>query len=371
MTDTLQDPFTTKGVPVPDTPPPQRKRATTMVVRTVVIVVVMVLLAELYARSIGPYFPVKLDGLGEMVRKREQLSGPAGLNAQVVFAGDSMMDVGGDPAAFAAASKRYEHAYNASLLGAPIAGTAAWMKRVVLPGSTRQVVVLGVAPSSVLAPDVDFSGVARDQVEDQISQTESDMWLTATEQAEEWSALVQHRRYLRSPQAVSDATSDALSGSDPASNPGFERMRVEGYWERTVNEFGQVVNLSSDKLGRQFNPEVAHQLVAQQANYQSLDRALEMFAEEGVAVVVVVPPIAVAVWEASGVDVAKWRAVATEITAHARAHGVPSVDYTDTGFPREMFNDYVHLNEAGARRMSTDLASRLDALCGAQQVPCS
>jgi len=371
MTDTLQDPFITRGVPRPDAPPPKRKRATTMLLRTAVIVIVMVLLAEVYARAIGPHFPVKLDGLGEMVRKREQLGGPAGMNAQVIFAGDSMMDVGGDPATFAATSERYDHAYNASLLGAPIAGTATWMRRVVLPASTHQVVVLGVAPSSVLAPDVDFSGVARDQVDDQISQTESDLWLTATEQAEEASALVQYRGYLRSPQAVSDATSDALSGADPASNPGFERMRVEGYWERTVNDFGQVVNLSSDKLGRQFNPEVAHQLVAQDPTYDSLDRALEMFAEEGVTVVVVVPPIAVPVWEASGVNVAKWRSVAAQITAHATAHGNASVDYTDAGFQREMFNDYVHLNEAGARKMSTDLAGRLDALCAAQQVPCS
>ena len=370
MTDTLQDPFTTAGVPVPEDVPPKRKRATTMLIRTAVIILVMVLLAELYARAIGPHFPVKLDALGEMVRKREQLSGPAGAQAQVIFVGDSMMDVGGDPATFAKASKSYEHAYNASLLGAPIAGTSTWMQQVVLPQTTPQVVVLGVAPSAVLAPDVDFSGVARDQVQDQISQTGSDTWLTLSQRAADMSALVKYRRSLRSPQAVADATSEALSGSDPPTNPVFEKMQVEGYWERTVNDLGQVVNLSADKLGRKFNPELAVQLVSQEPTFSSFDRALDMYAAQNVAVVVVVPPIAVAVWQDSGVDVAKWRAVAAEIKARATQHGVEAIDYTDAGYGRELFNDYVHLNEEGARRFSIGLAQQLDSMCTKQKVPC-
>ena len=80
-------------------------------------------------------------------------------------------------------------------------------------------------------------------------------------------------------------------------------------------------------------------------------------------VVVVIPPVALDVLDASAVSAAKWRQATSALADHLRAQGVAVVDMTDAGYDRTLFFDPLHLNGDGAQRFSTELAQRVDELC--------
>lgn len=333
--------------------------------RGAAIIVVVVLVAELVARAISPHLlPPTSPGAGEVIVKDRQLAALAP-TTQVLFLGDSTLDAGVDPTAFTDESVRFSSAYNASLMGARLPSQRIWTGRV-LRDHTPQLVVqaatptlvshLGVSPDDVSSYDAVLSYNLR--------QLDGDVWYTLGERAGEVSALVRYRSSLRNPRLAAGAAWDQVTGAPEL--PKAERPA--GFWDQFTSPVGQNTSFGNqvakaDNLGGLFD--ALKRLLDGRYDTQPLETLIEGYRDAGIATVVVVPPMSEPLLTAGGVSVAEWRAAAARIVAAGAAHGVPVLDYTSRTYPPEQFADPLHLNVAGSKRFSADLARDIDALCSA------
>jgi hypothetical protein len=310
--------------------------------------------------------------------KREQLVelGDAGAPIGVVFLGNSMTDAGVSPTDFLAVSQRYDDVYNAALVGAPVRSQAQWAEEVVLDEVDPDVVVLGLSPLDLVNTDGVLSNrlsVVEQGFDDTLDQLEPG-WLS---RVDEWSsrasAIVEHRAALRSPEGIGTAVWRTVTGATPVPRPepqatvadGRRVPRNEEFWRQYMGNRGGTTQFH----GRVLDPTERSgflQGIGGLINEAQIEPALvgdvfETLDDHGVEVVIYIPPFATEVLTAAGADVARFTEGLEYIHELGAEHGAPVIDLF-TGYPVEEFTDVAHLNEAGARHLSEDLARRLDAL---------
>ena len=122
-------------------------------------------------------------------------------------------------------SATYDRAYNAALVGAPVASQARWADDFVLDGLDPEVLVLGVSPLDLL--DVNpldlldvTSGQGRSQAvqaafDDTLDRLKPSAGQQLEERASDASALIRHRSSLRNPGTLGRALSDTLNRRPP------------------------------------------------------------------------------------------------------------------------------------------------------------
>ena len=360
----------------PDAPAPRRHDPRYTVVRALCILLAVLTAAEMLVSPIAPYFPAGIvDQPGEVARKRQQLDLLAGQPLDVLFMGDSIMDSAGDPTVFADRSRHFATAYNGALLGAPFSGQISWLGRVVLPRVKPRLIVELVSPFAIAAPDADGAAgkVLDDNIETAIDRSEPSWWRDLDRSASDVSYLVRHRHALRQPTVVWTATRSMMAGDEPTAgrrNPIRDKLAAPGYWDQHVSSGGRYTDFNSLFLPPRFDTNVIAPALAAEPNYGAFQRLLDYERESGAQVVVVIAPIAIGAYTASGVDLDRWRAIARGIEAHARELGASTIDLTDAGFMRPEFNDYLHLNDRGSLRFSAEIARRIDALCDEGTLAC-
>lgn len=349
--------------------------------RTVAVAASVLLVAELLVRILAAKLPptVAADDL-EVRLKYERVrelaaDDPAG--TEVVVFGNSMMDAALSPEAFTAASRQYDTAYNAALLGAPLGSQARWAAEFVLDELDPRTVVLGVNPFDLLGVDV-FGGQpanVADTFDGTFASIEPTVWDRLAEGAGRVSALVRHRAALRDPGTVWEAVTATVAGRRARANQGVEAEarlpdgrivpRDEAFWRLQLRPTGGTSEFSAGRL----DPTVADRIrgrmeLAADAEYDvaGLRDLLDAAMAEGAEVVVVVPPLAYPVLATAGADTGRLREGVEVIAEQATAAGVPVVDFTEEQFPTSAFTDVAHLNAAGTERFSAQLAATLDGL---------
>lgn len=366
------------GAPVPAPARPKRHRGPNrpvVLVRTATVIVILIIMAELLLSPLSPYLPTGLlDQPREVAIKQQQLDRLVSTPPDVLFMGDSIMDSAGDAAIFSAASTRFDSAYNGALLGAPFAGQRSWLKRVVLPRVKPRVIVQMVSPLAVSAPEAEGrANVLDDNVDIEIDRADDSFWVGLDRSVSDVSYLVKYRHALRQPDVVVKAVQAMLKGDPPAAKPNVIRAKYSqpGYWDHAISPDGRYNDFNDLRMPAKFNASVIVPLMEVEPDFATFDQLLAFERDSGIAVVVVIAPIAYATYQASGVDMGRWRALADGVKARANIAGLPTIDLTDAGFVRTDFNDYLHMNDNGSRRLSTELARRLDALCAAGTLRCS
>lgn len=325
--------------------------------------------AELVTRALAPQLVPESWGIrnvSEASVKRDQLAaaGAAGRAPQVLFLGDSTIDAGVSPSAFAEASTSFSSGYDAALMGARLPTQRLWVDRFVLAESSPRLVVQGVTPllvSTLGASPADASSYDATLTR-HLANLEPDVWQRLEEAGGDRLALVRYRSSLRNPRLVAEAAGNRLTGVPD--RPVVERR--DDLIAGKISAEGQSLTFT-DKTPETTGLEPLFAAVNQSLDgrysFGALDGVLGLYRERSIPTVVVVPPVATELMVAGGVDLDRWRESARKIVEHARERGVPALDYTDRGYPADLFGDVMHLNGRGSFRFSSDLARDVDALC--------
>lgn len=330
------------------------------------MVLVVLVVLELGTRTIADQLPSsESDDSEELVLKAGRLEelGSNDVPVGAVFIGSSAIDAGVAPAAFDAASSRFEGSYNAGLIGTPLATQQRWTDEVVLAQVDPEVAVVAVSPLEVhqnreaeaLAPiDAIFDASFR-EIEDGLLPS-LERW------AEDRSALVRYRGSLRDPQYVLDAVRNTVGGE-----PDFPRIvRPDGYWEENLDDRGAVLQYRDRQLN-QVSPELITYLdesMAAPYRPERLEGLLDTLDRAGVPAVVVAPPIALDRLSGAGADAQAYLDAVGELAATVEGRGLPFLDFS-TAYDDGAFADPLHLNGAGTERFSRDLATAVDEVCAA------
>lgn len=334
-----------------------------------VVVVVLLLLAEAWVRWVKPQLPVIRSGdAAEMVLKARRLEELAATNPSidVMFFGTSMMDSAIAPREFLQASTKFRSAYNASIVGAPAATQVRWVDEVALRDVKPKLIVVGVHPIDLLLDDPLNLNIQPGQADVVFSRVERELRpgvLGSLDRALNGNVqLVAQRGSLRQPKVMLDATLNQLAGNEPkASIP----LRDEDDWKQALDAdgtsklfYGQsykvtkaVGDLRSNLQKKDFSAGDVYRLLG----------ALRARGDEiGAEVVVVIPPVPLAAWRDGGVDIASVRVGERLIKEAAASYRLDVIDFTDKGYPTEMFADVLHSNEKGATQFSRDLVVELE-----------
>jgi hypothetical protein len=264
----------------------------------------------------------------------------------VVFGGSSQMLYAGDPAMLKSLRVPW-NAYNAAFWGAPPVVNEHWLTEVVVPRLRPKTVIMGVSPIDFIEPVGDAAQTYF------ASAAVRDDWLGRIERRiSSTSALVRHRRGLRSPKAVYEAVIRRLRGQ-----PG-PHMASAG-----IDAAGRLPCCD----GFSFNPEavdVATKEIldeVERSGWPLSDAQLEAFKgtvttlrSQGAEVLLVDMAISAPLIDLLGRD--EYRDYRKFLRQQARSLEVPVIDMAGGLDRTTFFFDYDHLNRAGANVFNTAVA---------------
>ena len=317
----------------------------------VVAVLAMLLVAEGGTRAIASDLPPPLIWHSfEAQKKVGQLDALAGRGgAAIVFTGNSMMNVGVDPAVFERDAGGGVTTYNASLSSAIPRLTEPWMLRVVLPRLHPKLVVIGVT-----SYEFTDTGKARTAFSDAFLRSAGAKHAMGTEgvleQGERWlrdrSSFWEHRFELRRPRNVLDA----VRGRRPPVAPEVAAITSAGYssylntqtFEARVQGVG--LEVGAWKPGRK--------------DPAALARLIRGAHAAGAKVALVSMPITneyVARHPDGEADYQRFRTALSEL---GRRTGTPIIDI-DMGREHKWFADEIHLNRTGSEAFTPQLVKAL------------
>ncbi len=318
------------------------------IARAVLIAAVTFLLLEMGVRAIDSALPEINAWREPMVSTKVKQMDARGAT-DVVFAGSSQMLFAGDPAMLKSLQVPW-NAYNAAIWGGPPVVNEHWLTEVVLPRLRPKTVVMGVSP-------IDFVEPVNDAAQTYFSSAAvRDDWLGKIEQRlSNASALVRHRRDLRSPKSVYDAVVRRLRDQPGPSVPAAR-----------VDSAGRLPCCD----GLTFNPEVVdvatRQLLEEidRDGWELSDTQLEAFkrtvstlGRRGVEVIVVDMAISAPLIDLLGEkEYADYR---TFLRGEAERLRLPVLDMAGGMDLTTFFFDYDHLNRAGANVFNTVVARAL------------
>lgn len=337
--------------------------------RWLLAIVAVLLVAEGVARVLGGHIAaIDQRGHPELERKwtvlGERADGPADGRPQVVAFGNSMMDGGFVPSAFAA-TPGGASAYNAAFLNAPLVTIARWAN-MVIDRVDPAVAIVMIHPLDTIEGNVSFGqdgGTLATSFEDALATLEPGPFERMTERAESLSALIRYRATLRQPPGLWQALMGAVHG-DPRPEP----QRIDE--AAPLHEIDWTTALDADGWNTRFTapglaPDAVFPLgfvgaLTTEATFDSgpVRSVLDALSAAPRAVMVI-PPVATEILDRSGIPAAVMAARAEELIEIAREEGVEVVDLSGADYPTTLFHDPVHLAREGAERFSRDLATAL------------
>lgn len=311
----------------------------------------MLLAAELAVRAVeGSLPPPTTWASSEYALKDsriDQLRDHGGVGT--VLVGSSVIDVSIDPAALPESAVGPRGAYNAGLIGATPWIVDAWTRLLVVPRLRPDVVVIGVS-----SRDLNVNGAGNAQTEDRFRTSAGGRHLLGTEGTtdkvdwwlNEHSALLRYRQVLRRPL-------EALFGYDPpdrnvvtVTKAGLETQMLDQRYqntERVLSFFRREPLLNFDVNG------------LERDSFASLIQHLQ---GQGIRVVVLDTPVTQDYIDAHPRGQADYdtyiRAIDTIVHTTGAKLVRPGI------WPPELFADPLHLNRAGADRLTGELARMLE-----------
>ena len=282
----------------------------------------------------------------------------------MVFFGTSMMDSAASPTTFLDESTVYDSVYNASVVGAPLSTQVRWAEEIVLDRLDPGLIVLGVHPVDLLLTgvlDLNIEAAQADVVFARVLRETSDSPIDALDRVlNDHVALIRQRGSLRRPEVMWEATLDAAAGRTPRE---FFALRDEAFWLEHLSPLGESSLFTGEpfKLGT-IGDQLRDKLTVDAFATADLERLLDVAVDSGAPVVVVIPPIPLASWRAEGIDMGAVASGIATISTLAAERGIPVFDFTDQGYPDELFADMMHANDRGAAAFTTQFTPELDAL---------
>jgi hypothetical protein len=321
------------------------------ITRGVVVAAVTLLALEAGVRAIDSALP-EINAWREPIvaAKVKQMDALGAMGpTDVVLAGSSQMLFAADPAMLESLQVPW-NAYNAALWGAPPVVNEHWLTEVVFPRLRPRTVVIGVSPLDFIEPVADAA-----QTYFKSSAVRED-WLGGIERrVSKVSALVRHRRDLRSPKAVYDAVVRRMRGQPGPSVPaaGIDNSgRLPCCDELTFNP--EVVDISTRELLEQVDRDGWELSDKQLAAF---NRTVATLAAQGAEVLVVDMAISSPLIDVLGTG--RYTAYQTLLRREAQTLRVPVLDMAGGLDRTTFFFDYDHVNRAGANVFNTVVARAL------------
>jgi len=309
--------------------------------RAVVISLAVLVVAELALRLSAPLLPPpQVWPYPEVQSKAVEMTdlGREG-GAGTVFVGSSIVDVGLDPAAYDALSPQARPTYNAGLLSGSLGEVRAWTEDFVVPALHPSTVVIGVSPRELNGGDPTLAGIDNafsDSAEVRRVTGRETLMMSVDRLLRQYSYLFRYRSLLRQPHQLWQSPNHPASLVD-LTDLGMETTMVNrSHRPLTPLVTQQFSWLQSYRFGRD-----------RLAILTDLVRHLHA---AGIRVVVLDMPTsadALTLLPRHENDYA-------DFAQRVRAAVIgPGVDYVSAGtWPAELFVDPVHVNGAGAARLT-------------------
>lgn len=267
----------------------------------------------------------------------------------VVFAGSSQMLFAGDPAMLKSLQVPWK-AYNAALWGAPPVVNEHWLTEVVFPRLRPKTVVMGVSPLDFIEPVSDAAQTYFN------SSAVRDDWLGKIERRlSNASALVRHRRDLRSPKSIYDAVVRRLRSQPgpPVPAAGLDTAgRLPCCDGLTFNR--EIVDVATHEFLQEVDRDGWEMSDTQ---LEAFKRTVSTLGSLGAEVVVVDMAISSPLIDLLGKE--EYAAYRTFLRQEAEGLRVPVLDMAGGVDRTAFFFDYDHLNRAGANVFNTVVARAL------------
>lgn len=350
------------ALPVKTTDPQENNRSVELAVSerglkptraTWIALIAVLIIAEVAARILTAGLPDPEWNFAQTDRKvaeMEALRDSGG--AEIVFVGNSAVnsDIIGD---VIARDSQFDSVYNAGLDGSPGKLTLDWASNVVEPLLGPDLVVIGLTSRdlndgsrsnlSVTQGYLDSRGRAAFLGEE-----------TAGQQADrffgELFAIVKIRAFLRDPVSLitqyrDDIAEERLRIMDDFTREEYfnDRILIDRTRERALNDFSTGISEGTQAA--------------------AVVELIELLNGRGVQVALVEMPYSgmdyIDMHTNGQADYDAYRATLVEI---AESTDTPLIDGTRPDWSTDYFEDFLHLNSAGANQFSTELATKLDEL---------
>jgi hypothetical protein len=311
-----------------------------------VIAVGIFLVAELLVRSFADSIPAPVIWSGpEMQIKYSQMQHlrHTGRTGGIVIVGSSVADVGFDPARMATDAATRIPIYNASLLGANVETVRWWTDHVVIPILHPREIVFGVSSREVNANDPEGAQLGAQffaaPAVRHLSGTES-FWERLERYGGDVSYLFRYRKTFRHPSQLVDQSTSMQFQEKQSTSLGFELFFTGGMYQRSAadNNFFQTTILR-------------HFAVAP-SKVGIIAGILDDVHRAGIRMLVVDVPVTqdyVALHPAGGY--AAYRQALAGVVARAGDRLV-----LGPVWPNAFFSDPLHVNGAGAGRLTAMVA---------------
>ncbi len=315
----------------------------------IVVVLVVLLLAEGAVRAgRSQLAEPELWPTPELQDKYTRIEALADLGGRpdVVLVGDSMMDAGGDAAALGRAGGL--GVYNASISGETLPVIADWTTMVVMPRLRPKVVVLGLSSNElnprVLAPETGVAAYRASRVV-RVAQGTGSLVDRADAVLAERSMLYRYRSSLRRPLGAKPVDPDAFV---PKLTPEGHNVAFAdvGYLQKynPVQAQAVIQGVVGAHAGFTVNPE----------NVAILQELIRSVRRQGARVLLVAMPVTANLLGYHPRGAADYEDAMTAFAGAAERSGAT---FVQPGiWPDEQFADPVHVNGAGAARLTDYLA---------------
>lgn len=348
-----------------------------------ITVVVALLVGELGARVIGPEIPRRAGSEERAFVKADQMHARGRGSTDVLILGSSETAGGLIPSIMSEQAPMLDGIYNGALAGSYQPVQQEWAERVAVPALDPPVVVIGLLPMAVWDLTDKFpdpNGDAQDTYRAAFDQLDPGHLGQLGWTLRENSALIRYRPYLRRPTLVLQGIGNLVGILDDTP-PERELSPFGMDWKTETDP--QVVRENTAETGEVFdyhsrslpvtvdrtNKVIFDRIATGSIDFEPLASLVDSLRAQGTTPVLALGPIDRSVLVASGVDLAPYDDLVTEIQAWADERDLPVHDaFSDTWSPDD-FHDRTHLALAGSERWSAQVGAWLAELCEAGELP--
>lgn len=373
-----------RGPREPRPGPPRRSAARRLGWGLVPVAVVLaLLLGELGARLIGPEIPRRAGSEERAFVKADQMHARGRGSTDVLIIGSSETAGGLIPSVVAEQAPMLDGIYNGALAGSYQPVQQEWAERVAVPALDPPVVVIGLLPMAVWDLTDKFpdpNGDAQDTYRAAFDQLDPGHLGQLGWALRENSALIRYRPYLRRPTLVLQGLGNLVGVLDDTP-PKRELSPFGMDWKTETDP--QVVRENTAETGEVFdyhsrslpvtvdrtNKKIFDRIATGTIDFEPLESLVDSLRDQGTTPLLALGPIDRSVLVASGVDLAPYDDLVTEIKAWADERDLPVNDAFSATWSPDDFHDRTHLDLAGSKRWSAQVGTWLAELCRAGTLP--